>query len=682
MAASAGSLMIDIGTNIARLQADMGKAMKMVDNASRSMSRAFSSVGVAVGGAFSVAGIAMFVKSAIDMADAIGKASVKFGVAVGPLSALKYAAELNEVAFEGLATGLKFLNKSMAEGDKAFGAMGVRLKDSSGNLRTTEDVLLDVAEAFASYKDGAAKTALALQLFGKAGAEMIPFLNQGKAGIREAMEEARRLGVVISTDTAKAADEFNDNLTRLKTSSSGLAVSLASGVLPLLQGMAEHMTDLVGSMQAANREFAKMKAETGQLVPDIEGVWSVPEASTLMSGSEDLVGRKGYEDMGRTPSKRGAPDIKAWEKAAEERKKVEEEGSKRALKLLGDRADALASFYGDDADLAKIAAEQDIARGEEAIRIDKERFRYAEELRGTLDAIGVPDMEMDLANAMPGIESMKAATSTEMWEGAMRAAEAYGNVSLAIQTMNSDLGATQAVLEQNQGWVQLYEQVWRDANLAIVDSISSLYGGMQNWISSSLQGLITGAMTVGDAIKSLGKMMLGIITEYVAKWLVSRLLMAAMEKVFLVQQVATTSFAAGVIAEAWLPAAFLATVATLGGAAYEAPFALGIGMAAAQGLNMAMSAAGTLGGGLSDAINGGTGAAFASGTDFVPATMPALVHKGERIVPEKTNEDLTDFLRGSGDGRNLTVILNVDGEALYKVVRKGVRTGQLNLQLA
>lgn len=676
-----GSLLIEIGANVARLQADLGKASRQVDSFVGGVSKTFRTLGIGIGGALSVAGIATFVKSAIDMADAIGKASEKFGVAVGPLSALKYAAELNEVAFEGLATGLKFLNKSMAEGDKAFGAMGIRVKDSSGNLRTTEDVLLDVAEAFASYKDGATKTALALQLFGKAGADMIPFLNQGKAGIREAMEEARRLGVVISTDTAKAADEFNDNLTRLKTSSSGLAVSLASEVLPLLQGMAEYMTDLVGSMQAANREFAKMKAETGQFIPDIEGVWSVPEASSLMSGSEDLVGRAGYEDMGRTPSKKGAPDILAWEKAAKEKQRLADEYTKLHTANMAREGEAVHETLG--AEMGWTQEYHDTVR-----KLDDESFagfkKGIEENAALLKKFNLDRIRglEDLQNAQRAEMETEGPTTPYTFEDAMLAAEAYGNVSLAIQTMNSDLGATQAVLLENQSYIGLYKQAWLDANLAIVDSVQSLYSGMQGWISSSLQGLIEGTMRVQDVLKNLGKMMLRIITEYVAKWLVSRLFMAAMEAAFTAQQVATTTAAAAIIGAAWLEPAYLATVATLGGAAAEGVVALGLGIAAAQGLGMTMKGfEGTLGGGLSDTIAGGTGAAFASGTDFVPRTMPALVHKGERILTSEQNKDFTQFIKGDGPAGSGGGDVFLDGHLVGKwLERRADQYGGMKLR--
>jgi hypothetical protein len=71
------------------------------------------------------------------------------------------------------------------------------------------------------------------------------------------------------------------------------------------------------------------------------------------------------------------------------------------------------------------------------------------------------------------------------------------------------------------------------------------------------------------------------------------------------------------------------------------------------------------------------------GLDYVPAETTYLLDRGERVVSPKQNEDLTDFLSGGGSGEGgLTVNLYMDGEAICNVVKKGVRHGRLNLQLA
>jgi ribosomal protein L12E/L44/L45/RPP1/RPP2 len=170
-------------------------------------------------------------KAALDTADNLSKLSQKTGISVESLSLLKPIAEQSGVSLEGLAKGMQKLATAMVEaagGSKeqveAFSRLGVSVKDAAGQLRPTEDVLLDLADAFAAMPDGAEKSALAVKLFGKSGVELIPFLNQGRAGIEQLKQKFKELGLEISGDTAKAAEKFNDTLDTVKQALSGIAM--------------------------------------------------------------------------------------------------------------------------------------------------------------------------------------------------------------------------------------------------------------------------------------------------------------------------------------------------------------------------------------------------------------------------------------------------------------------------
>jgi hypothetical protein len=207
-------------------------------------------------GAVAAAGAAIFAftKNAADTLDQLGKMSQRVGVSVESLSALKHAAKLSDVSIEDLGTGLKKLARNMSDtqagtGDarQAFAALGLSVIDSSGKLKGTDAMLAQVAEKFAGMEDGAGKTALAMRIFGKAGADLIPLLNQGKAGLAEASAEAERLGLVFSTQAAKDAEVFNDNLTRLSGAVEGVSIWLAG---PLVKALGEASS----AMLAAHRE--------------------------------------------------------------------------------------------------------------------------------------------------------------------------------------------------------------------------------------------------------------------------------------------------------------------------------------------------------------------------------------------------------------------------------------------
>ena len=205
----------------------------------------------ALGGVASLGGIGLMAKQAIDAADNLGKMAQKVGVSVESLSALEYAGKLSDVSLEQLGTGLKKLSVNLNEvgsgGDNdaaaALKALGISATDSSGKLRNADAVFADVAEAFAGMKDGAGKTALAVAIFGKAGSDLIPMLNAGAKGLAEMRGEAEALGLVFTGDTAKQAEAFNDNLTRLAESSRGFGNEVATIVLPTLSQLAQEFVN-------------------------------------------------------------------------------------------------------------------------------------------------------------------------------------------------------------------------------------------------------------------------------------------------------------------------------------------------------------------------------------------------------------------------------------------------------
>jgi hypothetical protein len=160
----------------------------------------FGTLGTAIAAAFT----AVTIKGAIDTLDKLDDLSEKTGIAVESLSMLRYAGEVTGTPLEAIALSTKKLAASMAEaagGNKeaaaTFKAVGVEVKNADGSLRSQDAVLLDLADRFQGYEDGAAKAALAQRLFGKSGADMIPLLNQGSNGIR-ALRSRRRSSTTTS----------------------------------------------------------------------------------------------------------------------------------------------------------------------------------------------------------------------------------------------------------------------------------------------------------------------------------------------------------------------------------------------------------------------------------------------------------------------------------------------------
>jgi hypothetical protein len=184
-------------------------------------------------------------KNAIDAEDRMYKLSQKVGITTESLSGLAHAATLSDVEIDALQKSLVKFNKNIGEAEMgsakakdAFHNLGISITDNNGRLKPTEELLSEVADRFQKMRDGVAKTQIAVALFGRAGADMIPMLNNGSAGLRDMADEAQRLGIQLTTSGAQKAEEFNDNLKRLEAQTQGIIREFVDGMIPALNDMA------------------------------------------------------------------------------------------------------------------------------------------------------------------------------------------------------------------------------------------------------------------------------------------------------------------------------------------------------------------------------------------------------------------------------------------------------------
>lgn len=254
---SAGSIVIDLLLKTGSFETDTKRAEQAAKKFGKEIDAIASKVGttLAVGFAAASAAAIYLGKTQLEAADQMGKLAQQAGTTVEEFSALAYAADLAGISKEELSASLVKLTKNMSEAAQGTGeavdgfkALNISVKNTDGTLRSSDAVLGDLAERFAGMKDSAEKTALAVNIFGRSGAQLIPLLNAGRAGIKELKDEAQRLGVVISGETAKAAEEFNDNMTRLKKSAEGLALTFVKELLPTLQSITDQL--LIGQKNA------------------------------------------------------------------------------------------------------------------------------------------------------------------------------------------------------------------------------------------------------------------------------------------------------------------------------------------------------------------------------------------------------------------------------------------------
>lgn len=280
-----GALRVALGLDTAQFETGLKKAKGGLSSFARDAAAAGAAAGTAFAGASAALGVMS--KGAIDAADELAKTSQKIGVSVEELSRLKHAADLSDVSLAALATGLKKLSQNMADvsagsgeaARRAFEALGISVVDSEGKLKSNTEVLREVADKFAGLEDGVGKTAAAVGIFGRSGADLIPLLNSGSAGLAEMAAEADKLGLTIDTKTARSAEAFNDNLTRLDGVKQGLVNTVTAQLLPALVDLSEHLVRSAEEGGILNDAVEVLGAGLGELITYVDDTVTALDAA-------------------------------------------------------------------------------------------------------------------------------------------------------------------------------------------------------------------------------------------------------------------------------------------------------------------------------------------------------------------------------------------------------------------
>jgi hypothetical protein len=258
MTATVGALRVMLGMDSAELDRGAKKAQATMQNFAASLVSISAKIGAVVGAALSPAILTAGLKSAAEEIDKIGKMSESLGIPVEQLSKMKYAADLSGSSLEGLANSVKRLSVSMAgvakgadnDAARAFKALGVEVTNADGTLRSTDAVMEDLAESFSQVRGGADKTAAAMAIFGRSGADLIPYLNSGRDGLREMAAEAEHFGLVIGDDTVKHSTRFNDNIGKMGLVTRGMTNIMTAEAIPAFDELTTRIIDGAKETQA------------------------------------------------------------------------------------------------------------------------------------------------------------------------------------------------------------------------------------------------------------------------------------------------------------------------------------------------------------------------------------------------------------------------------------------------
>jgi len=196
------------------------------------------------------AAVTLSVNSFSKAGDELAKMSLRTGFSVDALSRLKYAADLSgtslaaiEIASKRMSVGLVDAANGSGNAANALHVLGLNAKEII-QLKPDE-AFIKLTTAVAGVENPIQRAQIAVALFGRSGTDLLPLLEKGEEGLRGLMEEAEKVGYVFTNKTAKAAVDFNDNMTRLTTSIEAVKFSLGNAFLPVLDKMVTRLQPII-----------------------------------------------------------------------------------------------------------------------------------------------------------------------------------------------------------------------------------------------------------------------------------------------------------------------------------------------------------------------------------------------------------------------------------------------------
>ena len=245
----AGGAYVEVTCEGSKLEAGLKNAESATQKFQRKLDGWSVAVGAAMTAAFVGAAKALnsFFGSMIDRGDALDKMSQRIGISVEGLSKLSQMAQLcgsDMGTFEGAITKLQKSLEGAAQGgaaqQMAFQRLGLSITDLKA--MSPEEQFLTVSKAMGGLTDQSERTAMAMELFGKSGTQLMPFFNQGEEGISAMEQKITDLGGVMSNEGAKAMADLNDALTLLKNGIAGTAQNMMASLAPAMTKTIEFLT--------------------------------------------------------------------------------------------------------------------------------------------------------------------------------------------------------------------------------------------------------------------------------------------------------------------------------------------------------------------------------------------------------------------------------------------------------
>ena len=230
---------------------NLGKALDTVADKAGKVAEKTKMLSTVAGGA--IAGLAGLAIEAGKTADDLNTLSKQTGFSTEEIQKWKYASELIDVSVDDIVSAARRMKKNMdstsADVVAAWEALGIAVRDSRGEFRSSDDVFYELLFKLSKIPNETERDILAMQLFGKSADQLAGIVDDGGDALKKLGEEAKNAGLILGQDALDNANKFNDGIDELKAKAkaafSEVGAEIAESLLPMMEKLVDHISDFL-----------------------------------------------------------------------------------------------------------------------------------------------------------------------------------------------------------------------------------------------------------------------------------------------------------------------------------------------------------------------------------------------------------------------------------------------------
>jgi hypothetical protein len=593
--------------------------------------------------AFAIEQISEFIEQMAQLGTATERSMAILGVSSKEVAQLSLIAQASGGTLQGMTSSLERLQVNLQKAGDATTPVGQALKaiglSASDLVGIPIPQQMDkIADGLAKFADGGNKTAIAIALLGRGGANMIPILDQGSAGLNTLRDAAVNSGSVLSEDTVKGLTMVHVSALTLTGSITGLGAAIVGSFGQSIRNANAAMTDMVSGLSAVIQAGGLQKA----MVAELKFTWDFFVAGMVQNAVviKDVL------------TLNWGSIVSDWKAGTDKMQDIATEHWNAMLRDAGIAKLKLAMAVTPEGAEKSQAPAISTGGGDGAAAAQKELDGEIKVLQqGLAQKKLILDQEVaqhQISNAQK-FQSLQDYTDDEYEDEKDLLVK---ELALYAQGTSQYAGVKSKLLELDQKYANESTKIQGDAVKAQQATYQSMFNAVEGAFNSQLKGLLAGTTSWSQAFKSiLGSLIISFI-EAVEKmgfeWLAGEL-------------AKTTATVAGVTARTGAEAtgaaassgiAMVSVVRSIMSSAAQT-FA-GIFAFLSPTLGPAAAAPATA----AEAVVASTAvAAYEQGTPWVPSDGMAMLHRGEAVLPASVNAAGLNGASGGGGGQiNITAL--------------------------